>query len=207
MRDRLLVEQVDHVQLETELLVAHRFELVGDEQVRPRQHGRPAHVSTSIHEDRDLVRAVDVGAHRRPAADVFEEPELSSEREVIRAVEFADDRPIRGQTSDDVQVAVRIVLELVQVPSASSRGARPGYAPGLLLRGRHADASRGRRDLVGVRQTGVVAIQTAPRVVDVRRPPIRHRRMRLSCVRYSRTSNRTWRNPISTSPSCRMAST
>ena len=82
---RLLVEEVDHVQLEPNPLRPPTCQLVRDEQVGAGQERRAAHVAAAVHEHRDGVGRVHDRAHRRAAAGVDEAADLGAERQACRS--------------------------------------------------------------------------------------------------------------------------
>ena len=97
---RLLVEEVEHVQLEPQPLVAGHREFMREQQVGLAEERRATHVAAPFDEELRLIGRRDVGGDRRAAAGVDEGADLRVLREVVRAVELAHDRTIGRQAAE-----------------------------------------------------------------------------------------------------------
>ncbi|MEZ5420587.1 MAG: hypothetical protein R2708_25035 [Vicinamibacterales bacterium] len=95
-------------------------------------------------------------------AGVDERADLRAEREVVgAAVDLDHVRAVGGQAADDIEVAVRVPQQLVEVPGAVDVAAGARDAAALLLVVALLTPVVGVADLVRRGQAGVVAVETA----------------------------------------------
>src|SRR2546422_6602869 len=136
------------IQLEPHPPSLHHRELVRHEQTGPAEHRCSAHVTTAVHQRRVQILSDHLRAYRRPAAGVEEHAKLGSKRDLIRAVDLHNVRAIGCKTPQDIEIAMSVPQNLVDVPGSVRIAARTRDAAGLLLRGPGAYASRRCVDLV-----------------------------------------------------------